>query len=74
MIRRVQRGYIPLDWDEVRRVRAVLKAGALQKDADGFPIKRMAQCGTCGLWWNDARISSLTPVPSARCPFETAHV
>ena len=27
-------------------------------------------CGHCGRSWDDARVTSMTPVPSARCPFE----
>lgn len=33
-----------------------------------------ATCGTCGLTWDDAVITSMTPAPSARCPFEPFHV
>lgn len=31
------------------------------------------QCGTCELWWDDAMVTSMTPAPSARCPFEQFH-
>lgn len=30
-------------------------------------------CGYCGLSWDDDQPTSLTPVPSARCPFEYFH-
>ena len=40
---------------------------------DGTEIIRTATCGTCGRSWNDAAISSRTPTPSARCPFEFDH-
>jgi hypothetical protein len=30
-------------------------------------------CGTCGRTWDDAVITSMTPAPSARCPFESLH-
>lgn len=30
-------------------------------------------CGECGLSWNDAAVSSRTPTPSGRCPFEHVH-
>jgi hypothetical protein len=33
----------------------------------------MAECGTCGKEWDDARCTSVTPVPSGRCPFEAVH-
>jgi hypothetical protein len=32
-----------------------------------------AQCGTCGVAWNDDKVTSVTPVPSGRCPFEDDH-
>lgn len=32
-----------------------------------------AMCGTCELWWDDGIVTSFTPVPSARCPFEYEH-
>lgn len=30
-------------------------------------------CGTCGLSWNDDEVTSMTPTPSGRCPFEAFH-
>jgi hypothetical protein len=42
-------------------------------DDDGREIVDVVTCGTCGRSWNDAAISSLTPTPSARCPFEYEH-
>ncbi len=30
-------------------------------------------CGTCGRSWDDAIVTSMTPAPSARCPFEAFH-
>lgn len=59
---------------EVQRVRAILASG--RDNAHGPNGERkpdMATCGTCGRTWDDGRISSLTPAPSARCPFEYAH-
>lgn len=32
-----------------------------------------AQCGSCHLSWNDSVSTSVTPTPSARCPFEEYH-
>ncbi len=29
--------------------------------------------GGCGLSWDDSIITSMTPAPSARCPFEYFH-
>ena len=42
-------------------------------DPDGEPYVTVATCGTCGLSWNDAAVSSLTPTPAGRCPFEYEH-
>jgi len=30
-------------------------------------------CGTCGRSWDDSIVTSYTPTPSARCPFEYFH-
>ena len=38
-------------------------------DAAGDPV----QDGECGLWWDDAISTSLTPAPGGRCPFEEYH-
>ncbi len=52
---------------------------------DDFPVRPLigpraqseaidrVTCGTCGLSWDDSIATSLTPAPSARCPFETFH-
>jgi hypothetical protein len=32
-----------------------------------------ATCGTCGRTWEDGVPTSVTPAPSARCPFEYEH-
>lgn len=32
-----------------------------------------AQCGGCGMSWNDDKSTAVTPTPSARCPFEYEH-
>jgi hypothetical protein len=42
-------------------------------DDNGDEIVDVVTCGTCGRSWNDAAISSLTPAPSGRCPFEYDH-
>lgn len=44
-----------------------------QMDDDGNAVVDMATCGECGMSWNDALISSSTPAPSARCPYEHMH-
>lgn len=33
----------------------------------------LVTCGTCHLTWDDGVVTSLTPAPSARCPFEPFH-
>lgn len=33
----------------------------------------LVTCGTCGLTWDDAIVTQMTPAPSARCPFEPFH-
>ncbi len=33
----------------------------------------IATDGNCGLSWDDSIITSMTPTPSARCPFEAFH-
>ena len=35
--------------------------------------RRLATCGSCGLTWDDGVITSMTPTPSGRCPFEYFH-
>lgn len=49
---------------------------------ENFPVKPIsatdeaidrATCGHCGLSWDDAVVTSMTPAPSARCPFEAFH-
>ena len=40
----------------------------VQPDDDGD-----STCETCGLSWHDDVPTSLTPVPSGRCPFESFH-
>jgi hypothetical protein len=32
-----------------------------------------ATCGTCGLSWDDGKVTGITPAPSGRCPFECFH-
>ena len=32
-----------------------------------------ATCGSCGRTWEDGISTSVTPTPSARCPFEHWH-
>lgn len=40
---------------------------------DKTPFEAFATCGTCGRTWDDSAVTSMTPVPSGRCPFEAFH-
>lgn len=49
---------------------------------DDYPVKELsdsdhsgcrATCGDCGRSWDDAIVTSMTPAPAARCPFESFH-
>lgn len=55
------------------RVSKVKESGRIRYDDDGRPIHDYAKCGHCGRIWDDAIGTSLTPAPSARCPFEYEH-
>ena len=54
----------------------------MTKIPEDFPVKELgpadsatdkATCGVCGRSWDDAIVTSWTPAPSARCPFEYFH-
>lgn len=49
-------------------VKNLIKGSAAYRNA-----KCLATCGTCGRSWDDAVVTSMTPAPSARCPFEYYH-
>lgn len=38
-----------------------------------YQAEKPVTCGTCGRTWDDAVVTSMTPAPSARCPFEAFH-
>ena len=38
------------------------------------PAEDRCTCGHCGLSWDDAICTGITPTPSGRCPFEYFHV
>jgi hypothetical protein len=72
------RGYHPGRWDESEYLWpedvVAVEAGARRSyDADGRPVVDLATCGTCGRTWDDALVTSVTPAPSGRCPFEYEH-
>ena len=33
----------------------------------------LARCGSCGRYWDDGKVTEMTPAPAARCPFESFH-
>lgn len=35
--------------------------------------RTLCTCGTCGRSWDDSIVTSMTPAPAARCPFEEYH-
>ncbi len=39
----------------------------------GQKAKEKAMCGACGRSWDDGKVTSITPAPAARCPFEYYH-
>jgi hypothetical protein len=60
--------------DEIEAAEISEDNGAEAKhDDEGNVVVRMATCGDCGLSWNDALVTSRTPTPSGRCPYEPIH-
>lgn len=55
------------------------KSISIPKDHPVQPLKPgdkamdRVTCGVCGLSWDDAIVTSWTPAPSGRCPFEPFH-
>lgn len=39
----------------------------------GDPAPGRVTCGECGRSWDDSVVTSMTPAPSGRCPFEQFH-
>lgn len=75
---------LQLDFDRLEELRDERDdfEGELEDVPDDFPVtvlddddeatERMT-CGECGRSWDDAVVTSYTPAPSARCPFEAYH-
>jgi hypothetical protein len=59
------------------RVPATHPVRPLRRNSKAWKIatnrRSLATCGTCGRSWDDDIITSMTPAPSARCPFEYCH-
>lgn len=62
--------------------RAALRHAMYPHIPADFPVKPLlpgeqaedqTTCFTCGLSWDDAIVTSMTPAPGARCPFEEFH-
>lgn len=65
---------IPLDVEDIPEgyvVRPYASPG--DAVANGIPSGYVATCGACELSWDDETPTSMTPTPSARCPFEAFH-
>jgi hypothetical protein len=52
---------------------AIPKDYPVQPLKPGQKAKDPVTCGDCGLSWDDAIPTGMTPAPSARCPFEAFH-
>lgn len=82
---RIHRGYTATGrnrWTYYDRLSyATFTANALASGSNGTFValesvpaaKTVATCGDCGRSWDDAKSTSITPVPSGRCPFEAFH-
>lgn len=63
MKQQVQMTPVPKDWP----VRPLLQPEQF------LGAEKPMHCGTCHRWWDDAVVTSMTPAPAARCPFEYFH-
>lgn len=55
-------------------VKKIPKSHPVQPLKPGEAAVALSTCGYCGLSWDDDIVTSMTPAPSARCPFEAFHV
>jgi hypothetical protein len=62
----------PMSWEYPRPVRMPTLAERIAVTEHTNP-RDVATCGTCGRSWDDSVITSVTPVPGGRCPFEAEH-
>jgi len=75
----VQRDQFDLIDRKAAERRAMKRHDPIPKDHPVQPLRKgqkaedRATCGTCGLSWDDGKVTSMTPAPSARCPFEAFH-
>lgn len=61
------------DPDSVRDRSGVVEVLDARRYAARVPAADIVTCGACRRSWDDAVPTSLTPAPSARCPFEYDH-
>lgn len=59
--------------EEFAEVPADFEVKSLITHAERAAAKEPFQCGKCRRWWDNAVVTSYTPAPSARCPFEAWH-
>ena len=57
-----------------KKVKAIPKNWPVQPLKLDQEAKDRVTCGYCGLSWDDAIVTSITPTPSGRCPFESFHI
>ena len=50
------------------------KSWPVQPLKAGDKVPGRTTCGACNLSWDDDKVTSMTPAPSARCPFERFHL
>lgn len=65
--------HVPMERVDLEILPVSSESGRRRHDGDGRPIIDVATCGACGRSWDDALVTSLTPAPSGRCPFEYDH-
>jgi hypothetical protein len=61
-------------WDDCSTVEPIPEDWPVQPLKPGDKAQDKATCGHCGLSWDDGIVTSMTPAPSARCPFEAFHI
>ena len=47
--------------------------GRRRYDESGLPDTAVVQCARCRRTWDDALVTSRTPAPAGRCPYENDH-
>lgn len=69
-------------WERYEELKAIKDSLEPCDVPDDYDVTELAEddeavtrltCGTCGRSWDDAVITSMTPAPTGRCPFEFFH-